>query len=152
MMRPGDPPPPANTYAPIFDLGGLTLIPGVYNDPTSFEITGVLTLDGQGSPDSVWIFQTGSTLLTASNSSISLINGADACNIFWQVGSSATLGTGTDFAGTIMALTSHLRMGRRRWSTVICWFSSVEMFACTQTSFSSQIASTMDVKPMFSCW
>lgn len=102
----GRPAPPANTYAPIFDLGGLTLIPGVYNDPTSFEITGVLTLDGQGSPDSVWIFQTGSTLLTASNSSISLINGADACNIFWQVGSSATLGTGTDFAGTIMALTS----------------------------------------------
>jgi len=102
----GRPAPPANTYAPIFDLGGLTLIPGVYNDPTSFEITGVLTLDGQGSPDSVWIFQTGSTLLTASNSAISLINGADACNIFWQVGSSATLGTGTDFAGTIMALTS----------------------------------------------
>jgi len=102
----GRPAPPANTYSPIFDLGGLTLIPGVYNDPTSFEITGVLTLDGQGNSDSVWIFQTGSTLLTASNSSVSLINGADACHIFWQVGSSATLGTGTDFAGTIIALTS----------------------------------------------
>lgn len=102
----GRPASPENTFAPIFNLGGLSLIPGVYNNPTSFEITGVLTLDGQGSSDSVWIFQTGSSLLTASNSTVSLINGADACNIFWQVGSSATLGTGTDFAGTIIALTS----------------------------------------------
>lgn len=89
-----------------FELGGLTLTPGVYNNPVGFQITGVLTLDGLGSSDSVWIFQSGSTLVTASNSTVSLINGADACNVFWQVGSSATLGTGTDFAGTIMAHTS----------------------------------------------
>ena len=72
----------------------------------SLELTGTLTLDAQGDPDAVLIFQIGSTLITASNSSVSLINGADPCNVFWQVGSSATLGSDTDFVGTIMALAS----------------------------------------------
>jgi type VI secretion system secreted protein VgrG len=69
-------------------------------------LNGALTLDGQGNANSVFIFQAGSTLTTASGSSIVLTNGAQACNIFWQVGSSATLGTGTSFKGNIMALTS----------------------------------------------
>ena len=94
---------PTTTYGPIFDLGGLTLLPGVYNDPTSFGLTGTLTLDADGDPDAVWIFQAGSTLITGSNSLVDLIDGAQARNIFWQVGSSATLGTGTDFAGSILA-------------------------------------------------
>lgn len=94
---------PTTTYAPAFDLGGLTLTPGVYNDPSSFGITGTLTLDAMGDPDAVWIFQAGSTLITAANSAIVLIGGAQAGNIVWQVGSSATLGTGTDFAGSILA-------------------------------------------------
>jgi hypothetical protein len=67
-------------------------------------LTGALTLNG--GPDSVWVFQTPSTLITASNSSIVFTGGANACNVFWQVGSSATLGTDSSFAGTIMALTS----------------------------------------------
>jgi hypothetical protein len=94
------------TYAPISDLGGLTLTSGVYYDSSSFGLTGTLTLDAQGNPNAVFIIHSGSTLTTASSSSVVLINGAQACNVFWVVGSSATLGTDTDFMGTILALTS----------------------------------------------
>lgn len=83
-----------------------TLLPGVYTAGSAMAVNGTLTLDGQGNANSVFIFQAGSTLITASGSSIVLTNGAQACNIFWQVGSSATLGTGTSFKGNIMALTS----------------------------------------------
>ena len=88
------------------DLGGLTLVAGVYTFSTSAQMTGSLTLDAQGDPNAQFIFQIGSAITTASNSSISLINGADSCNVYWQVGSSATLGTGTNFKGNIVALTS----------------------------------------------
>jgi hypothetical protein len=94
------------SYTPGSDLGGLTLTAGVYDDPTSFGLTGTLTLDAKGNPNAVFIIQTGSSLITASGSSVALINGAQACNVFWVVGSSATLGTDTDFMGTVMALTS----------------------------------------------
>jgi hypothetical protein len=97
---------PTTTYSPIHDLGGATLAPGVYNDPSSLGITGTLTLDAQGDVNAVWIFQAGSTLITASASKVSLINGAQSCNVFWQVGSSATLGTTTTFVGNILALES----------------------------------------------
>jgi hypothetical protein len=90
------------------DLGGLILVGGVYAGPSKspLSLTGNLTLDGAGDPNSVFIFQTDSTLTTASGSSVTLINGAQQCNVFWQVGSSATLGTGSLFAGNILALTS----------------------------------------------
>jgi LPXTG-motif cell wall-anchored protein len=88
------------------ELGGKTLTPGVYSSATSFQITGTLTLDGQNNADSVFIFQTGSTLTTASASKIELINGANFNNVFWQVGSSATLGTNSEFEGTILAALS----------------------------------------------
>ncbi|MEV4923978.1 ice-binding family protein, partial [Streptomyces roseoverticillatus] len=88
------------------DLGGMTLNPGVYKAASSINITGTLTLDAHGDPNAVWIFQIGSMLETASGSSVSLINGAQPCNVFWQVGSSATIGTDSSFVGTIMALTS----------------------------------------------
>ena len=88
------------------DLGGKTLAPGVYCFSSSAQLTGALTLDAGGNPAAVWVFKTGSTLTTASNSSVVLANGAQACNVFWQVGSSATLGTGTKFSGNIFALTS----------------------------------------------
>jgi hypothetical protein len=82
-------------------------VPGVYNSNAgTFGITGTLTLDGQGDPDAVFIFQMASTLTTASSSVVSLINGARVCNVFWQVGSSATIGTSSTFVGTILALTS----------------------------------------------
>lgn len=88
------------------DLGGLTLTPGVYCFSTSAQLTGTLTLDGQGNPNAVFLFKIGSTLTTASASSVLLVNGASSCGLFWQVGSSATLGTGTSLAGSIVALTS----------------------------------------------
>jgi hypothetical protein len=89
------------------DLGGLTLVGGVYKASSSVGLTGTLSLDAQGNPDTVWIFQIGSTLTTASNSSISFVNGVGSpCNVFWQVGSSAELGTNSDFVGTLMAFTS----------------------------------------------
>jgi hypothetical protein len=88
------------------DLGGLTLTPGVYFFGSSAQLTGTLTLDAQNNPNALFVFQVGSTLTTASDSSVLLINGANCCNIFWQVGSSATLGTDTNFRGTVLALTS----------------------------------------------
>src|ERR1039457_4898948 len=89
------------SYGPIFDLGGLTLTPGVYKDPSSFAITGTLTLDAGGDTNAVWIFQAGSTLITATSSVVHLINGAQPCNVFWQVGTSATIGTSSTFVGNI---------------------------------------------------
>jgi len=88
------------------DLGGMTLIPGAYCFSTSAQLTGTLTLDGQGNPGAVWVFQIGSTLTTASGSRVAFINAGQPCGTFWQVGSSATLGTTTDFSGNILALAS----------------------------------------------
>src|ERR1035437_2773956 len=89
------------------ELGGTTLGAGGYNSAAgTFTITGTLTLDGGGDPNAVFIFQAASTLITASSSNVVLINGAQACNCFWQVGSSATLGTSSNLLGTILALTS----------------------------------------------
>jgi type VI secretion system secreted protein VgrG len=88
------------------DLGGQTLKAGVYNSASSLGLTGTLTLDAENDPDAVFIFQAGSTLTTASSSVVAMINGAQACNVFWQVGSSATFGTASDFVGHVFALTS----------------------------------------------
>jgi hypothetical protein len=95
--------PPAAIPA---DLGGLTLTGGVYKSASALGLTGALTLDAQGDPNTVFIFQAASTLITASASHVNLINGAQPCNVFWQVGSSATLGTSSVFVGNILALTS----------------------------------------------
>ena len=94
------------TTAVPADLGGQTLAPGVYNSASSLGLTGALTLNAGGDPNAIFVFQAGSTLTTASASSVNLVNGAQACNVYWQVGSSATLGTGSSFRGTIVALTS----------------------------------------------
>jgi len=66
----------------------------------------VLTLDAAGNPNAVWVFQAGSTLITASGSKVVMLNKAQPCHVYWQVGSSSTLGTNSTFIGTIMALTS----------------------------------------------
>jgi len=87
----------------VADLGGQTLVPGVYNSGSSIFLTGALTLDAGGDETAVFIFQAGSTLTTATASSIVLLNGAQACNVFWQLGSSAEFGTGSSFVGTVMA-------------------------------------------------
>ena len=90
------------------DLVGQLLVPGVYaaSAKAPLELSGQLVLDGQGDPTAVFVFQTDSTLITSSASAIALINGASECNVFWQVGSSATLGSGSLFVGNILALTS----------------------------------------------
>jgi hypothetical protein len=88
------------------DLGGMTLAPGVYCFNSSAALTGTLTFDGQGDANAVFVIQIGSTLTTASSAAVDLIGNAEAQNVYWQVGSSATLGTGTAFAGNIVALQS----------------------------------------------
>lgn len=90
------------------ELGGKTLAPGLYKSaPGSFAITSVdLTLDAQGDPDAVWIFQMASTLVVENGRQVILTGGAQAGNIFWQVGSSATLGTTSTVKGNILAYTA----------------------------------------------
>jgi hypothetical protein len=96
----------ASTATKNGDLGGQTLFPGVYTASTSLGITGTVTLDAQGNSNAQFIFQVGSALTTASGSAVVLINGAQAANVFWQIGSSATLGTTSAFAGNILANSS----------------------------------------------
>ena len=92
---------PSNFSETGKDLGGQTLIPGTYTFDSSAQLTGTVTLNGNG----VYIFQVGSTLTTAPGATVQLTHDAQACNVFWQVASSATLDTTTTFVGTIMALT-----------------------------------------------
>jgi len=88
------------------NLGGLTLTPGVYCFSSSAPLVGTLTLNAQGNPAAVFIFKIGSTLITASGSSVLVTNGGSVCNAYWQVGSSATLGTTSNFAGNLLAAAS----------------------------------------------
>jgi len=110
------------------DLGGQELIPGVYCFSSSAQLTGTLTLNDLGNPDAVFDFVIGSTLTTASASSVLVTNGGGDANIFWDVGSSATLGTTTDFVGDIAALTSiTLNTG----ATITCGAALAETGAVT---------------------
>jgi hypothetical protein len=88
------------------NLGGRVLLPGVYFQAGTMNLTGALTLDAGGNPDAVWVFRTNSDLIVAGSASVVLTNGAQACNVFWRVGSSATIGTSATFRETILALTS----------------------------------------------
>ena len=94
------------TGVPLGTGTNKTLTAGVYKSTSTMHLTTTLTLNGQNDPNSVFIFQAVSTLKSASSSKVVLTNGAQACNIFWQVGSSATLGSGSMFSGTVMALAS----------------------------------------------
>jgi hypothetical protein len=87
-------------------LDGLTLDPGVYASGAALALAGTLTLDAGGDPSAVFILQAGSTLTTTANSHVVLADGAQACNVFWQVGSSAALGATSDLKGSILAMTS----------------------------------------------
>jgi hypothetical protein len=94
-------------------LGGSTLVPGVYTaGGVTLGLAGRLTLDGQGDPNAVWIFQATSDLVTKASSSVALVNGGQACNVFWQVTGSASLGADSQFAGNILAQTS-ITLGSR---------------------------------------
>jgi uncharacterized protein with beta-barrel porin domain len=131
------------------DLGGKTLIAGVYGYTSSAQLTGTLTLDGQGNPNSVFIIKIGSMLTTASNSSIKLINGAQGGNVFFQVGSSATLGTTTSFTGDILALTA---ITLNTNASIICGAalaqnSFVQLNSNTITTCATSAASASSVLP-----
>jgi hypothetical protein len=97
--------------------GYTTLTPGVYHFDASAQLTGALILDFLGNPNADFVFQIGSTLGTASSSSVSVINGGSLSGVYWQVGSAATLGADTAFAGNILALTS-VGLGPR--TTILC--------------------------------
>jgi type VI secretion system secreted protein VgrG len=97
---------PCGTVLTGLDLGGRTLAPGVYCFTSSAGLTGTLVLDGQGQPNPLFVFQIGSTLVTANVAGVTMINGARPCGVFWQTGSSATVGIASNFAGNIIALAS----------------------------------------------
>ncbi|MBA3866532.1 MAG: DUF3494 domain-containing protein [Solirubrobacterales bacterium] len=101
----GQPVPPGNNLTGT-DLGSRTLTAGAYGFSSSAQLTGQLTLDAQGDPNAQFVFVIGSTLTTASASSVILVNGASPCNVYWKVGSSATLGSTTAFEGNLMSLQS----------------------------------------------
>ena len=96
---------PALTLTPA-DLGGMTLTAGVYTVDANIELTGVLELNAEGNPDALFVIQATSGLTVNSGASVSLINDAKWCNVFWQVDSTATIGSGASFVGSILALTS----------------------------------------------
>jgi hypothetical protein len=95
-----------STGAITSDLAGLSLGPGVYTSGSSIGLSGNLTLDANGDPNAVFIFQAGSSLTVNTGSSITLLGGAQACNVFWEVGSSATILPGAAFDGNILARVS----------------------------------------------
>lgn len=97
---------PAGTVLSSSDLTGQTLYPGTYTFPTVATLNGALYLAGNASSDGIFIFQLGTALSINGGSSVTLEDGASACNVFWQVGSSATLGVGVSFVGYILAYAS----------------------------------------------
>ncbi|HEU4906230.1 MAG TPA: ice-binding family protein, partial [Solirubrobacterales bacterium] len=101
----GQPVAPANDLSGT-DLGNRVLTAGAYRYNAGALLTGPLTLDAQGDPDAEFVFQIGAELTTESASSVLLVNGASPCNVYWQIGSSAAIGTATQFVGSLMALTS----------------------------------------------
>jgi type VI secretion system secreted protein VgrG len=84
------------------NLGGMTLVPGVYCFQNTAGLTGSLTLDGQGNPNAVWVFQVGTKLTTAMNAIVNLTNAAQNTNVYWRAGQEATFGSGTVFLGNVV--------------------------------------------------
>jgi hypothetical protein len=117
------------------DLGGQALTPGVYFQAGTMNLSGpALTLDAGGNPDAVWIFRAGSDLIVGPGASVNLINGASACNVYWQVASSASLDDGADLIGTVMARTAiTLNAGATVQGRVLALDASVSLINNTIT-------------------
>ena len=132
---------PVNTIPT--ELGGSTKTPGIYNSTSgTFGLTGTLTLDAQGDANAVFIFKTASTLTTAGSSNIVLTNGAQSCNVFWQVGTSATLGINSTFKGSILAMTSvTLTTGANVTGRVLAQSGAVTLDSSTVTKETCAVAS-----------
>ncbi len=125
------------------EVGGQTLTPGVYCYSSSAQLTGTVTLNAEGDGNAVFIFKTASTLTTASNSSVVMINGGQPCNVFWKIGSSATVGTGTAFVGNIVALTSiSLKTGAKVSGRALARNGTVTMDTNTVSNTTCSAAST----------
>jgi hypothetical protein len=120
-------------FAIVADLGGTTLTPGVHTSPSSIGITGSLTLDGQGLANPTFVFQaTNSTLTTSAGSQVILTGGVTECDVFWQVGSSTTLGTNSVMRGTLMSLASStLTTGARVVGAVLSRNGAVTLDSAT---------------------
>ena len=135
------------TQAIPVELGGQTLKSGVYSGG-ALGLTGALTLDAAGDPNAVFVFKAGSTLITASDSRVNLINGASSCNVFWQVTSSATLGTRSRFVGTILALTDiHLITGATVDGRVLARNGEVTLQANTISRAPCVVGATVAATP-----
>ncbi|MEO7255818.1 MAG: ice-binding family protein [Casimicrobium sp.] len=131
------------------DLGGRTLTPGVYCSASSMGLTGTLTLDALGNRDAIFIFQLGSALTTASASQVRMTNAGQTCNVFWQIGSSATLGTGSSFSGNILASSSvTLTTGTSNNGRVIALNGAVTLDG-SNVAVCSLLANTMAVNKSF---
>ena len=114
------------------NLGGQTLVPGVYSAASGMALTGTVTLDAQGDPDAVFVFQAGSTLITASSSRVALIGGAQACNVFWQVGSSATHRDDDQLRRLGARPDQHHAADRRHRRRAGCWRATAQVTLDTQ--------------------
>jgi len=133
------------------DLGGLTLTAGTYYFSSSAQLTGTLTLDFEGDPNAQFVFQIGSSLTTASNAVVSSINdgGITGCGIIWQVGSSATLGSGTSFEGHILALSSiTMNSGASVWGSVLARNGAVTLDSNTITLADCGVSVAVAVVPL----
>jgi Ice-binding-like len=148
LTAPAQPCTPAANDLTGQDLGGMTLVAGVYCFSSSAQLTGTLTLNAQGNASAVFIFQIGSTLTTASSSTVKVINPEVDCNVFWQVGSSATIGTTTTFVGNILALTSiALQNGAKVFGRALARNGAVTMDT-NHVDFSGCAASTASPTPV----
>ncbi|MBC7711581.1 MAG: DUF3494 domain-containing protein [Rhizobacter sp.] len=144
------------TFPVPTDLVGMTLAPGVYCFASSASNSGLLKLDAQGDTNAVWVFKTVSSLITTSGASVVPINGAQACNVYWQVGASATLGTGTRFIGNILAyanialMTGSTLSGRALARIEAVTLDSSNVTSCSLGSSSS--SSSVVAVPTLSQW
>jgi hypothetical protein len=118
------------------DLGGQGLVPGVYFQASTMNLSGpALTLDAGGNPDAIWIFRAGSDLIVGPGASVNLVNGAQACNVYWQVASSASLDSGADLVGTVMARTAiTLNAGATVQGRVLALDASISLITNTITA------------------
>jgi len=125
---------PCNATLSGVDLGGRTFTAGVYCFSTNSTLTGVLTLDGHGNQDAVFVFQVGSSLTCANNSAVVCVNGAQPKNVYWQCGNSATLGTNCAFRGTLIALTNiHCNQGSSIHGRALARNGTVTLDDCSVT-------------------
>lgn len=130
------------------ELGGQTLLPGVYSNAAGLGVTGTLTLDAKGNPGAIFIFQTAGNLATASSSQINLVNGGQSCNVYWQVGNTTSLGASSNFKGSILTNSNFVGgVGATVLGRVLSLRGSIALNSNTVTKPSCVASSTLFVTP-----